>query len=185
MSGIHPLQRVIRIADLPADKPFAFEIVPEPDARRALADALNLISLKKLRFGGSLSPLDDTDWALSARLGATVVQPCSVTLEPVTTWIDETVERRYLAEPPPLPTGDDVEMPEDDSIEPLPSLLDLSDVLAEALALALPTFPRSETAEPTSLVFGPPGAAPLTDAAAKPFAGLAALRNETPNDTDE
>ena len=32
-------------------------------------------------------------------------------------------------------------MPEDDAIEPLPETLDLGEVLAEALALALPAYP--------------------------------------------
>ncbi len=79
------------------------------------------------------------DWRLEAKLGATVVQPCVVTAEPVTTRIDDPVTRRYLAQMPE-PQGDEVEMPEDDSAEPLPDVLDLSAVMAEALALALPLY---------------------------------------------
>jgi hypothetical protein len=38
-------------------------------------------------------------------------------------------------------------MPEDDTTEALPERLDLSAVMAEALALALPDYPRAPDAE--------------------------------------
>jgi uncharacterized metal-binding protein YceD (DUF177 family) len=86
------------------------------------------------------------------------------------------VARRYLAEMPE-PEGDEVEMPEDDTAEPLPATLDLFAVLSEALALALPQYPRAEDAELGEAVFAAPGVAPMTDEEAKPLAGLAALRD--------
>ena len=48
---------------------------------------------------------------------------------------------------------------------------------AEALALALPDFPRAEGVELGPAVFTEPGATPMTDEAAKPLAGLADLRD--------
>ena len=82
--------------------------------------------------------------------------------------------RRYLADMK-VPEGDEVEMPEDDTSEPLPEVIDLSEVAAEALALALPEYPRAPGAELGEAVHAAPGVAPLTDAALKPFAGLASL----------
>jgi uncharacterized metal-binding protein YceD (DUF177 family) len=86
-----------------------------------------------------------------------VVQPCVVTLEPVTTRIEEPVERRFRAElPEPLP-GAEVEMPEDDALEPLPETLDLGRVMTEALALAVPEYPRAGRRELGAAVFTEPG----------------------------
>jgi uncharacterized metal-binding protein YceD (DUF177 family) len=96
------------------------------------------------------------------------VQPCIVTLEPVTTRIDTPVLRRYLAEPLPEPAGE-VEMPADDSIEALPPTFDLWAVATEALSLALPEYPRAEGA-----TLAAPETAPGEDRV-RPFAGLADL----------
>lgn len=160
----------LRLADLPARKPVRFEIVPGPDDLARLAADLDLSALRKLRFKGELRPRGKRDWDLEADLGATVVQPCVATLAPVTTRIEETVQRRYIAGMEE-PEAEEMEMPEDDREEPLPDILDPGAVMAEALALALPLYPRAEGAEGEMLA-APPGAAPLTDAAMRPFAGL-------------
>ncbi|MCU0907989.1 MAG: DUF177 domain-containing protein [Rhodobacteraceae bacterium] len=151
-----------------------FDMRPGPDDLARLAADLGLLGLSKVRLSGRASPAGG-GMDLDARLGATVVQPCSVTLAPVTTRIDEPVQRRYrpgLDAPDP---GSETEMPEDDSLEPLPDTIDLADVLAEALALALPAFPRAPGAEFGAAVFAAPGVAPLTDADASPFAVLRGL----------
>jgi uncharacterized metal-binding protein YceD (DUF177 family) len=94
----------------------------------------------------------------------------------VRTRVDEAVERRYRAgEGTEQPDGE-IEMPEDDSIEPLPAVIDLAEVFREALSLALPLYPRADEAAPVDLAVTEPGAAPIGDAVVKPFSGLAALR---------
>ncbi|WP_104020455.1 YceD family protein [Roseovarius nitratireducens] len=166
-----------------------FEIVPDAAARATLAARLDLLDLRKLSLRGEITPDGPRDWLLSATLGATVVQPCGVTLAPVTTRIDETVTRRYTpdATPPEAAPVDEIEMPEDDTIEPLGAVIDLDAVLAEALALALPPWPRSDAAELGTLSAAPDGAEnDDDDAPRRPFAGLAGLRDRLAgNDDDE
>jgi len=174
----------LTLARLPRGRDMDVDLTPDAAERTALADDLGLSALRKLRLTGRLSPEGAQDWRLTAKLGATVVQPCVITAEPVTTRIDETVTRRYLAEMPE-PDGEEVEMPEDDSAEPLPAVLDLSAVIAEALALALPPYPRAPGAALEEAVFAPPGVTPLTDEAAKPLAGLAALRDRFPDPPED
>lgn len=170
------LSHRIRLADLPP-KGAPVEIVPDAEALAAMAARLDVSALRKVRLAGRMAP-DGAGWRLEARLGATVVQPCGVTLDPVTTRVEEPVLRRWL---PGVPEGvvDDegaVEMPEDDTVEPLADVVDAGAVLEEALSLAIPAFPRAEGADALDMVAGPPGVAPLTDEAARPFAGLAALK---------
>lgn len=172
----------LRLADLPKTSPTTFGLEPDAGARDALADELGILGIRKLRFAGTLHPVGKRDWELRATLGATVVQPCVVTLDPVTTRIDEEVRRTYLAELPEMPEGGEVEMPEDDTLEPLPDTLDLAQVMAEALALALPPYPRAEGAALADTVFTEPGKSPMTDDEAKPFAGLGALRDKLGKD---
>lgn len=170
----------IRIADLPTGKPTAFELVPDAAARAALAEALDILKISKLRFSGTLTPRGKRDWQLDAQLGATVQQSCIVTLEPVTTRIDEPVARTYLADmpEPEIEAGAEIEMPQDDSIEALPATLDLGAVVAEALSLALPAYPRAPGATLEGAQVTEPGKAPLSDEDTKPFAALKSLKDK-------
>jgi uncharacterized metal-binding protein YceD (DUF177 family) len=168
----------IRLTDLSNRGATEFRLEPDAEARSALAKRLDIPAVRKLRFSGRIVPEGRRDWRLDADLGATVVQSCVVTLDPVTTRIDEKIERRYLADMPPAPEGSEIEMPQDDTAEPLPETLDLAEVMAEALALALPPFPRTEGAALGEAVFTEPGREPLTDEAVRPFAGLAGLRDK-------
>lgn len=158
-----------------------FALKPDAEARAALAGYLGIRGIKKLTFIGRLRPLEKRDLVLEAVIGATVVQNCVVTGDPVTTRLDEPVERRYLAELPE-PTGDEVEMPEDENADPLPATLELATVMAEALALALPPWPRADGVRPVDISVTEPGKAPMTDEDAKPFAGLKALAEKAAND---
>ncbi|RKF17074.1 DUF177 domain-containing protein [Roseovarius spongiae] len=170
---------ILRINDLRQRRATQFSLVPDGTAREALTRALDILAIRKLRFEGALAPEGGRDWRLDGTLGATVVQPCVVTLEPVTTRIEVPVTRRFLADMPDAPQGEDeVEMPEDDTIEPLGATVDLGQIMAEALALALPDYPRAPGVELGETVVAPPGAEPLRDADLKPFAGLAALRGK-------
>ena len=168
------------VTALPQNRPQPFDIVPDEGARAALAQELGLSALRKLRFTGDIRSSGKRDWVLSGQLGATVVQPCVQTLEPVTTRIDVPVERRYLAGwTPTEEPGAETEMPEDVSTEPVPATIDAWTVMAEDLAIAVPDYPRAEDAPPLGeMVVTEPGRAPLRDEDTKTFAGLAALKDK-------
>lgn len=166
-----PVQK-LRLAKLDRSRPTAFDLVPDAATRAALVRELDLAALRKLRFAGRLIPTGRADWRLEGELGATLVQPCGITLEPVTTRIDDPVERSYLADIAVNDSPAEQEMPQDDSIEPLPDTLDLAAVMTEALMLAVPDFPRAPGAGMGEITAAAPGTAPLTDDDTKPFAGL-------------
>lgn len=169
------------LKDLPQGKATRLQYEPSADLRADIAATLDITVLKKLRFQGKLQPGARSNWTLTGTLGATVVQPCRVTLEPVTTRIEETVERRYIADFASPEESEAEMMPEDDSTEPLPTEINLGELVTEALALAIPVFPRSETAQDATSTAAPPGAAPLTEEALNPFAALAEFRATLPD----
>ena len=158
----------------------SFSLEPDADARAELAQSLGVRALRKVRLEGRLSPDGDLDLRLDARLGATVLQDCVATGNPVTTRIEERVIRLYVHDLP-VPVGEEVEMAADENADPLPTTLDLEEVLAEALALALPSWPRIEGAEPVRISVSEPGTSPMTDADARPFAALKSLQEKTPD----
>lgn len=174
----------VRLAELPRQAPSHFHIALPDDTLTAMAARLDLLGLRKVSLAGRLVPVGRDDWDLAATLGATVVQPCVSTLAPVTTRIDAEVERRYRADADTAPAAQETEMPEDDAMDPLPATLDLATVLEEALALALPLYPRAGDADDDegARQFAPPGVTPLTDDDLKPLAGLADLKRRMSGD---
>ncbi len=178
-----PIPR-FRTGALSHRKPTRFRLAPGAADRAALAASLDLIDLPRLSFEGEIAPQGRDDFALTGRLVAEAVQACVVTLAPVPARIDETVRRRYLADYAE-PEGEEVEVPEDDSAEPMPEAIDLAEVLREALALTLPPWPRAAGAELGEAVFAGPGTAPIRDADLKPFAALAKLRGDANPGSDQ
>ena len=169
-----PVSMPLRTASLGGRKPVRFDLRPDAAQRSALALLLGISAIPALRFRGDLRPLGRSDLVLEAHLDATVIQPCVISLAPVTTKIGVPVLRRYLRDYA-QPAEDEAEMPEDDTSEPLPDSIDPGAVMTEALALALPDYPRVPGAVYGGVAVAPPGAMPLGEADLKPFAGLADL----------
>ncbi len=172
-----PSSKAIRVADLSNRGETPFSIRPTAEEMAEIAASLELSALRKLSFEGGLGPLGKSDWKLKGRLGATVVQPCVVTLEPVTTRIDVDVGRQFIQdyeEPSELES----EMPDDETVEALGAWIDLELIMTEALSIAVPDYPRKDAAELGQMVYTEPGQDPMTDEDAKPFAGLAALKSQ-------
>ncbi len=133
-----------------------------------------------------LVPLPRGGWRLEARLGATAVQTCVVTLDPVTTRIDQPLTRTWLPGADASTTEIVIAPDEDDEIEPLTDRIDFGLVAIEALALALPAYPRKPGATLAASTAAGRGVAPIDESELKPFAALAALRGkmaETGGDT--
>ena len=190
MSNASPRPDLLALAELRRAGGKTFALTPDADALREIADDLELRALRKLRFTGKIMPEGKSDWRLEGQLGATVTQACSVSLADVVTRIDTDVLRRYIADFT-APEAEEAEMPEDDSIEPLPAKIDLYAVMTEALALALPDYPRAPDAatedDAADLVHiysaSPPNAGPVEaevepPQTANPLSALQELRDK-------
>ncbi|MCA0994583.1 YceD family protein [Alloyangia pacifica] len=178
----------LRVSTMRRDSPTEFDFRPEAEERAAMAEQLGLLGLRKARLAGRLSPEAGGAYRLTAELGATVVQPCVVTLDPVTTRIDEPLNRVFrpaaqIAEPDP---GSEIEVPEEEEDE-LPDVIDLASILTEALSLALPPYPRSEGAEAAAeqssqIIDAAEAEEQDRESRPNPFAGLAGLRDQLSKD---
>ena len=170
---------VLSVAELQRREHRSFEIQLYDQARAELASELGIDAIRKLRFAGKIEPRGTDGWQLHARLGATVVQPCVITLEPVISRIDENVTRRFVSTLPADPApGSETELTADETEDQLTDSIDLMAVLHEALALSLPEYPRGPDAKLETAAFTRPGATPMTDEDARPFAGLSKLRSK-------
>lgn len=166
----------LRVAHLNPNAATPFALQPDAETRQAIAQELGIDALPRLAFKGEVRAARGDAWTLSGRLTARVVQPCVVTLKPVRSDLTDEVHRLYS---PHLrePEGDEVEMP-DETLEPLGQFIDLSAVMIEELALALPEYPRAEGADQTGDVIEDD----IPDTR-RPFAGLDRLiGGDTPED---
>src|SRR5262249_49472471 len=109
------------------------------------------------------------------RVSATVAQTCSVTLEPMTSEVNEAVDLVFFPSPAGVPapkSGREVEVLLEDEPEALiDGTIDLAALATEFLVLGINPYPR----KPDS-VFEAPAPEPKS---AGPFAALAGLRKGT------
>lgn len=155
-----------------------------PDECAALAARYDLISLEDFCVQASLAR-----WRkgvrVEGRITGQAVQRSVVTLDPVSQSIDESFVRGFLPDigaMPDVKPGAEIEMPVDAELDDSPELLsdriDVGELAAEALGLALDPYPRAETEEYLDTVAGPPGEKAMTDEYTKPFASLAEYRKK-------
>lgn len=117
--------------------------------RAALAKRFDLAALDRLEAEGRVDPLREVDGVrVSGRLRADVVQSCVVTFEPVAATIDAPFEVLFARQPD---DGADDEIDVDPNVEdpePLESdELDVGEIVAQELSLALDPYPRSPSAD--------------------------------------
>jgi len=169
---------IIEVRDLKNGRENPFLLTPDADALKLITAQLGLLGLRKIRFKGAFKQFGKSDWRLEAKLGVTSIQACVITAEPVTTRIDIPVGRTFLKHLAASDDSEEIEFNGDDESEPLESVIDLGVIMTEAIALALPDYPRKDGAELGEAVFTAPGGVPLREEGTKPFASLAALKDK-------
>lgn len=175
-----PFERPQEVERLRAHKAISFDETPTEAEAEAIRQALGLRGLRKMRFQGELTPIGKQGWLVEGKLGASITQECVVSLEPVKARIDSKVSLRFL--PDALIEEDTPEDVLEDDVEVLGAIIDLGHVAVEALALAMPDYPRHDDSAALGRVTAEPeGAEPIKDEETKAFAGLSALKDNLKN----
>ncbi|WP_174286274.1 DUF177 domain-containing protein [Sphingomonas bacterium] len=161
--------RPVRI-DTIGERDRAVEIEANEGERAALARRFGLVAVDRL--SGTFGVRREGDGILaSGSVGASVVQACSVTGDPIAVTVIETVALRFADEM--TSEGDEVELSVD-ALDILPiedGAVDLGEAAAETMALALDPFPRSPGA---AAVLKAAGVVSEDEATHGPFADLKA-----------
>jgi uncharacterized metal-binding protein YceD (DUF177 family) len=124
-------------------------IAADPAERAALAVRFALESLDRLEAEITLERMPGGLVRLAASLSADVVQSCVVTLEPVANAV---AEEFTLLFGPGESAREIVLNGEDETVEPLDGdRLDVGEMVAQQLSLALDPFPRAAGATPDPL----------------------------------
>lgn len=164
------------------DEPREVDLEANQEEKTALARRFGLISLGSLEAHLVLVWLKP-GWILSVsgRISADVTQSCVVSLDPVPAAVTEEVDiifARDSANMDGIVDPEDVEALEGES-------LDIGEIVAEELSLALDPYPRHPDLDPAALELGP-GASLVTEEEASaapkranPFDVLADLKPKT------
>lgn len=156
-----------------SDAPRLLEIDADAEERRRLAGRFRLKSVDRLAATITLSRRAGIIHA-EGSIRAAVVQSCVVTDEPLPAEIDAPFAVRFVPDAYAAAPDDELELSEEDC-DTLPiegHHIDLGELAAETLALALDPFPRSAGADAAMKDGGA-----TDDAETGPFAGLKALKD--------
>jgi hypothetical protein len=113
-----------------------------PEERRRLAERFDLLTIDRLVGHARLERCGEGVIRLRGRLQAEVVQTCVISLEDVRSTVDEAFECRFTR-----PAAGAPDLAWDQDIEALAGTeLDIGEIFAQQLALALDPYPRAPDA---------------------------------------
>lgn len=129
---------------------FEMEVEATAEERHALARRFALVELSSLTASAKFDrSADGRELRLRGQLRASVVQSCVVSLDPVASHLEEAIERRYRRLEPgeAMPEPELLVDPDAAEVEFLRGAsVDLGEVVAEELGLALDPYPRAGNA---------------------------------------
>jgi uncharacterized metal-binding protein YceD (DUF177 family) len=137
------------------------QLVAKDDERKKLAERLGLVELPKLEAKVTVHPVRaDQTITVTGTLKADVVQQCVVTLEPLTNQIEYDFKVLYAA-PELLTEGAGPSDMEEEDMEPiLDGTIDLGELVAQNLGIALDPYPRKPGVGFVEAAYGDAKAAP-------------------------
>ena len=149
MQEIDNFSHTILIEQIKREIEYKFHLVCSKDALRELPKKLNVIEAKKASFNGYLKLQVANRIFLCGTVKAKLIQPCSLSLEPVVTTIHKQIARTFLiglTENKPMKKSvfELTEKSFDNDI--ILDEINLGDVLMETISLETPDYPKKSGA---------------------------------------
>ena len=157
------------------------EIVATDKERADLAARFGLLCLDSLSASFTLKRVRKDLVRVKGHVRAELAQACVVTLDPVPSKIDERFEVDFLEGAQPAVTDLELDAEAAEAPEPAPDgWIDLGELAAEQLGLALDPYPRKPGAEVPAEWKAEPIAEPAAEERPNPFATLEKLKSGKP-----
>lgn len=171
------LSRTLRVDNIPSGGR-DWSVTAKPEECQALAERFSLPALHSLSAEGQVWRLADGSVRLNGVLTASLEQMCVVTLEQFSSTITADVEGFFSPHATDPVDGELVFGPDDECADPIVNgRIEIGEVIAEDLSLALDPFPRREGA-----VFAPQNLPPDVEIEepekVNPFAALKVLQKK-------
>jgi ribosomal protein S16 len=159
----------IRVERIGSDSRNFFKFVASDEERQNLATRFQFLDVLSLSAELTICKSARDCWDVVGQLSGGVVQACSLTGAPISERVDFLIEERYVGS---VSSQEEVEVHMDEA-EPLENeAINIGEMLAQSLAIAVTPWPRALEA-PETYTSGEE----LPD---HPFAGLAALKRQPP-----
>ena len=146
---IENFTHIVSLEQLKREIEYDFNLWCSENGLRKLTEALNILETKKASINGTLKLKTDKQIILKCTVKAKLIQPCSLTLEPIVTNISKQVLRTFFI-------GSNSNAPSKKSIFELTEKsfdtdiilneIDLGEVLMETISLETPDYPKKSGA---------------------------------------
>ena len=142
---IHNFTHIVSLEQLKREVEYEFNLVCSKDDLSQLTDKLNVLIAKKACINGTLKLQTAKQIFLKGNVTAKLIQPCSLTLEPIITNISKKILRTFTIEskkntPIAKSTLELTEKSFDDDI--IVDEINLGEVLMETISLETPDYPK-------------------------------------------
>ncbi len=156
-----------------------FELVPDAETRRRLAEVANVISIPALAVSLEVRPVGAKGADVEGALKGLVRQTCVVSLEEFDNEIAETISVDYAVDPEGSAGSEDDEEVIEDIPDPIiDGKIDLGALATEFMILAIDPYPRKP-----GVTFAPPaGTEPVPEPRRSPFEQLSGLKGRLKKD---
>ena len=173
---------VIRIAEIDVKEKIFVIKATESDCKD-LAERLHIPAIADVKAKLALKRTGKYLINLSGVLSCEAVQECVVTLEPVKTLNDTEFEITFSEDEQKLP--EDTVMP-DLTLEPVENgVIDLGEIVAQQISIALPDYPRAEGVAFEGHIEAPEALLPPEQRTSRPFATLLQVVQQQNNQNDK
>ena len=142
---IDKFTHIVSLEQLKREIEYEFNLWCSKNGLRELTETLNILEAKKASINGTLKLKTDKQVILKCTVKAKLIQPCSLTLEPIVTNISKQVLRTFFI-------GSNSNAPSKKSIFELTEKsfdtdiilneIDLGEVLMETISLETPDYPK-------------------------------------------
>ena len=142
---IHNFSYIVSLEQLKREREYEFYLVCSNDGLKELSDKLNVLTAKKASINGTLKLQTEKQVFLSGKVTAKLVQPCSLTLEPIVTNRSKKIWRTFSIESNKnisikKSTFELTEKSFDHDI--IMDEINLGEVLMETISLETPDYPK-------------------------------------------
>tara|TARA_B100000963_G_scaffold356656_1_gene377203 strand:+ start:678 stop:1208 length:531 start_codon:yes stop_codon:yes gene_type:complete len=146
---IHNFTHIVSLEQLKREVEYEFNLFCSKDDLSQLTNKLNVLATKKARINGTLKLQTATQISLIANVTAKLIQPCSLTLDPVVTNISKKILRTFTIKsekniPIKKSTVELTEKSFDDDI--IVNEINLGEILMETISLETPDYPKKSGA---------------------------------------
>jgi len=134
------LETLMDVETLPVKGPFRGSLVATEAQLADLAERFGFLALSRLDVSVEIARVGPDAWDVTGSATAELVQPCIVTGDPVPETVDFDIEERYVRA---SQDGDEIVVGLEDSEPLVNGCIELGEMVAQTLALAVNAWPRN------------------------------------------